>query len=77
MAFALTNKQQLQHHNQYQAEDLTKDAIQKKAEDYGKFLNGNKLYYADFQNYLDKNQPIYLRTKIFGAEPPSARKLKS
>lgn len=34
---------------------LTNDAIQKKAEDYGKFENGNKLSYVDFQNYLDKN----------------------
>jgi tubulin polyglutamylase TTLL1/tubulin monoglycylase TTLL3/8 len=34
---------------------LTNDAIQKKADDYGKFENGNKLSYADFQNYLDKN----------------------
>jgi len=32
---------------------LTNDAIQKKAEDYGKFENGNKLSYNDFQNYLD------------------------
>ena len=27
---------------------LTNDAIQKKAEDYGKFECGNKLSYADF-----------------------------
>ena len=34
---------------------LTNDAIQKKAEDYGKFECGNKISYSDFQNYLDKN----------------------
>jgi hypothetical protein len=34
---------------------LTNDAIQKKADDYGKFENGNKLSYVDFQNYLDKH----------------------
>jgi len=34
---------------------LTNDAVQKKAEDYGKFEPGNKLSYADFQNYIDKN----------------------
>lgn len=33
---------------------LTNDAVQKKAEDYGKFEAGNKLSYTDFQNYLDK-----------------------
>lgn len=32
---------------------LTNDAIQKHAEDYGKFENGNKLSYSDFQRYLD------------------------
>lgn len=34
---------------------LTNDAIQKKAEDYGKFESGNKLSYADFQQYMDKH----------------------
>ena len=34
---------------------LTNDAVQKKAEDYGKYEAGNKLSYTDFQNYLDKN----------------------
>jgi Tubulin-tyrosine ligase family len=33
---------------------LTNDAIQKKAEDYGKFECGNKISYSDFQHYLDK-----------------------
>lgn len=32
---------------------LTNDAIQKHAEDYGKYENGNKLSYSDFQRYLD------------------------
>jgi len=34
---------------------LTNDAVQKKAEDYGKFEAGNKLSYTEFQNYIDKN----------------------
>ena len=34
---------------------LTNDAVQKKAEDYGKYEAGNKLSYNDLQNYLDKN----------------------
>lgn len=36
---------------------LTNDAIQKKADDYGKFECGNKLSYQEFQNYLDKTFP--------------------
>lgn len=32
---------------------LTNDAVQKNCQDYGKFENGNKLSYADFQKYLD------------------------
>ena len=32
---------------------LTNDAIQKKCETYGKYENGNKLSYAEFQKYLD------------------------
>lgn len=31
---------------------LTNDAIQKKSSDYGKFENGNKLSYEDFQEVL-------------------------
>ena len=31
---------------------LTNDAIQQKAQDYGKFENGNKLSYAEFEAYL-------------------------
>lgn len=34
---------------------LTNDAIQKKAEDYGKYESGNKLSYVDFQQFLDKH----------------------
>ena len=33
---------------------LTNDAIQKKSDDYGKFENGNKVSYGDFQKYLDR-----------------------
>lgn len=36
---------------------LTNDAVQKKSEDYGKYENGNKLSYVDFQKYLDQNFP--------------------
>ena len=32
---------------------LTNDAIQKRSEDYGRFENGNKLSYSEFQKYLD------------------------
>ena len=32
---------------------LTNDAIQKHSEEYGKFEDGNKLSYKDFQRYLD------------------------
>lgn len=32
---------------------LTNDAIQKYCEDYGKFEDGNKMSYKDFQRYLD------------------------
>ena len=34
---------------------LTNDAIQKNADDYGKFESGNKLGYNEFQKYLDRN----------------------
>lgn len=34
---------------------LTNDAVQKKAEEYGKFEPGNKISYPEFQNYLDKH----------------------
>jgi tubulin polyglutamylase TTLL1 len=35
---------------------LTNDAIQKNCEGYGKFENGNKLSYKDFQKYLDSKR---------------------
>ena len=36
---------------------LTNDAIQKHSKEYGKFENGNKLSYNDFQRYLDRRYP--------------------
>lgn len=36
---------------------LTNDAVQKTAEDYGKFESGNKLSFGDFQKYLDSHFP--------------------
>ena len=36
---------------------LTNDAVQKTAEDYGKFESGNKLSFGDFQKYLDAHFP--------------------
>jgi len=32
---------------------LTNDAIQKKATEYSKYENGNKVRFEEFQNYLD------------------------
>ena len=34
---------------------LTNDAVQKYADDYGKFESANKLSYSDFQKYLDSH----------------------
>lgn len=36
---------------------LTNDAIQKHSAEYGKFENGNKMSYKEFQRYLDQNFP--------------------
>lgn len=36
---------------------LTNDAVQKKSEDYGKYENGNKISFSDFQKYLDNSYP--------------------
>lgn len=36
---------------------LTNDAVQKKSEDYGKFENGNKMSYAEFQRYIENRRP--------------------
>jgi tubulin---tyrosine ligase len=44
---------------------LTNDAIQKNAEDYGKYESGNKLSYNDFQKYLTQNHPgVDFQTQI-------------
>ena len=32
---------------------LTNDAVQKKGEEYGKFEQGNKISFLEFQRYLD------------------------
>ena len=37
---------------------LTNDAIQKHCNDYGRFENGNKLTYKEFQDYIDKSESI-------------------
>ena len=44
---------------------LTNDAIQKFSEDYGKFENGNKLNYAEFQKYLES--PAFLSTTKYSS----------
>lgn len=36
---------------------LTNDAVQKKSDDYGKFENGNKVSYQNFQKYCDTHLP--------------------
>ena len=36
---------------------LTNDAIQKNAEDYGRYEEGNKISYTDLQRYFDTNYP--------------------
>jgi hypothetical protein len=36
---------------------LTNDAVQKNCEDYGKFENGNKVSYQNFQKYIDTHIP--------------------
>ena len=44
---------------------LTNDAVQNKCEEYGKFENGNKLSYHDFQRYLDsKKISVNFREKV-------------
>jgi len=39
---------------------LTNDAVQKYADDYGKFEQGNKLSYGDFQRYLDISRESHI-----------------
>jgi hypothetical protein len=46
--FSLKNSSDLMVH-------LTNDAVQKKADTYGKHEKGNKVSYEDFQKYLDTN----------------------
>ena len=41
---------------------LTNDAIQKRSDDYGKFENGNKVSYDEFEKYLGASAPSF--TKI-------------
>jgi len=36
---------------------LTNDAVQKHSENYGKYEEGNKISYSQFQRYLDSAQP--------------------
>ena len=36
---------------------LTNDAIQKRADDFGKFENYNKMSFQDFQKYLNASYP--------------------
>ena len=44
---------------------LTNDAVQKHADDYGKYEAGNKMSYTDFQRYLDShNLPFNVQTDI-------------
>lgn len=46
---------------------LTNDAIQKKADNYGKFEPGNKMSYTEFQKHFDQNFPdldISMESKI-------------
>jgi hypothetical protein len=37
---------------------LTNDAIQGRAEDYGKFEQGNKISFKDFASYLMKHKKV-------------------
>lgn len=36
---------------------LTNEAVQKRGDDFGKYENGNKLSYADFQKYIEAVYP--------------------
>ena len=36
---------------------LTNDAIQQRADDYGKYENGNKMQLRDFQKYMNQKYP--------------------
>ena len=55
---------------------LTNDAIQKYSEEYGKFEDGNKLSYKDFQRYLyQTNDPKFTWDKLLTFNIISARSL--
>ena len=43
---------------------LTNDAIQKKCDEYGKYEQGNKISYAQFQKYIDQHFP-YLSINFY------------
>ena len=44
---------------------LTNDAIQKKSENYGKYENGNKVIYSEFEKYLEaSDKPKIFRTEV-------------
>jgi hypothetical protein len=51
---------------------LTNDAVQNRAADYGKFENGNKLSYLEFQKYLDS---INIKIDFVKTIVPQFRKL--
>ena len=53
---------------------LTNDAVQKKSEDFGKYENGNKLSYHDFQKYL-KLHYSHLNVWFYRDILPQMRKL--
>jgi hypothetical protein len=44
---------------------LTNDAVQKYAEDYGLYENGNKISYAEFAKYLDNRYGVSFKAEIF------------
>jgi hypothetical protein len=51
---------------------LTNDAVQNKCEDYGKWENGNKLSYSDFQRYLDSKK---IKVKFDESVLPKIKKI--
>ena len=51
---------------------LTNDAVQKKCGEYGKYEPGNKISFADFQRYLDSQEPKY---KFWSTAYPEMKKL--
>lgn len=53
---------------------LTNDAIQKQADDFGKFENFNKMSYQDFQKYLNQNY-MTLKIDVIKHIIPQIRKL--